>query len=107
MAFRGDFLLDVLRKCETPIWDRFMLVNAATMAVGSLFCEAIGSKGYSSSCPRMVKDIEKETPEAIRKEIEEADFVIDLQFIEKSVFSLTESELIAEFSEYSGKKDRF
>lgn len=101
IAFRGSFLLEVLRKYETPIIDEFMLVHAAVITIGNLFNEAIIAKGYSSSCPRIIKDIEKENPESFIKEIEEADFLIDLQFIEKSEFSLSESELIAKFSESS------
>jgi hypothetical protein len=101
LAFRGSFLLEVLKKSEMHIMDRFMLVHSAVITLGNLFNEAIVAKGYSSTHPRIIKDMERENPESFTKEIEEADFYIDLQFTEKSAFSLSESELIAKSSESS------
>lgn len=101
IAFKGSFLLEVMRKSEVPLMDNFMLVHAAVMTTGKLLHEAISKKGFVSTFPRVIKDFEKEDPESFAKEIEEADFYIDLQFTEKSIFSLTESEVIEKFSESS------
>jgi hypothetical protein len=101
MSFRGDFFLDVLGKSEAPLIDISELVHAAVIAVGKSLHETISEKGYLSTYPKVIKDIEKESPEQFTKEIEEADFHIDLRFVEKGLFLLIERELLDKFSESS------
>jgi len=101
MAFRGEFLLNVLKKCEIKIMDEFWLIHAAVIATGRLFHELISEKGYRSTFPRYIIDIEKEGPDSFTEELENADFYIDLQYTEKTVFSLKETELLEKFSESS------
>ncbi len=98
LAFRGDFLLKVLKKCESLPIDPHMLIHAAVLAIGKLFNQAISNKGYLSTYPKLI-DIETLSLNSLQKAIEEADFHIELRYIEKSVFSSMESELIERFSE--------
>jgi len=104
MAFKGVFLLDVLKRGEIPHMDTFQLVHSAVIAFGRLIHEAISKKGYLSTYPRVIKDIEKEDAQSFAKEIEKADFYVELRFIEKSAFVSKESELMEKFSESSLEK---
>lgn len=99
LAFRGSFLVEVLNEYEIPFIDIDMLVRAAVEKVGKLFHSAIFSEGYSSTYPRPITDIENFDINELKKEIEEADFFIELQYIEKSLFLTVEEEIIEKFSE--------
>jgi len=103
MAFRGTFLLEVMKESHIPLMDSFELVHSAVMATAKLLHEVIKGKGYLSTYPRVV-DFEREDAETFAREMEEADFYVELRFIEKSAFVLNESELIEKFSESSLEK---
>jgi hypothetical protein len=99
IAFRGDFLLDTLKKTPYRAADSQDLMHFAVIMAAKYIHNIIESMGYSSTYPHIITDFEKE--EKIAKEGKELQFDIDLQFVEKNLFWLTECELLKKYAESS------
>jgi hypothetical protein len=102
MSFKGSFLLQVLEESSVPPEDAHRLIHAAVIKIGELFHEILTDMGFTSSYPReIVAEGEaaiKEMEECMR-DAEEADFHVEIRFVEKSFFTLVEHELVQAFSE--------
>lgn len=97
IAFRGDFLLDTIKRSLARPADLQDLIHFAVMEVAKYLQRVIISMGFSCSVPHIVTNFDQEELEIPK--IEQMDFWIDLQFIEKYVFWLTESQLLNKYAE--------
>lgn len=101
MAFKGNFLLNILKKDRVKMPDSFGLIHAAVVEVGKILHELILDEGYQSTYPTYISNFENMNQDSFDNEIENADFYVDLQFTEKKIFTSKEIELMEKYSESS------
>ena len=97
IAFRGDFLMDTIKRSFARPADLQDLMHFAVMEVAKYLQRVIISLGFSCSVPHIVTNFDQEALEVDKND--QLDFWIDLQFREKYVFWLTESQLLTKYAE--------
>ncbi|KPQ44188.1 MAG: TPR repeat protein [Candidatus Methanoperedens nitroreducens] len=87
MGYQKDFILKVMKETNDTVIDMMFLQRALLNYVGKMIHDFLIKKGYTSSYPRMIEDLNAEKEELMQEF--EKDFIIDCRASQKLLYMST------------------